>query len=286
MDTQNLQAFLSVAEKRSFSLAAEQLHLTQPAVSKRVAALEGRLGNKLFDRIGRRVGLTEAGTALLPHARSIIQHLQQAEQVVRDLSGDVGGRLLLGTSHHIGLHRLAPVLRRFNQSCPEVKLDLAFMDSEQAHEQVMQGRIELAVVTLALQQVPGLVAECIWPDPLDFVVARDHPLAGEQGVGLEQLSRLPVILPGMNTYTGQIVKSIFDRRQLSLNVAMSTNYLETIRVMASAGLGWTVLPRSMVDDSLLTLSVPVPTPQRELGYIYHRRRSLSNAARAFIEQLH
>ena len=286
METQNLQAFLSVAEKRSFSLAAEQLHLTQPAVSKRVAALESRLGNKLFDRIGRRVGLTEAGTALLPHARSIIQHLQQAEQVVRDLSGDIGGRLLLGTSHHIGLHRLAPVLRRFNQSCPEVKLDLAFMDSEQAHEQVMQGRIELAVVTLALQQIPGLVAESIWPDPLDFVVARDHPLAGEHGVSLETLSGLPVILPGMNTYTGQIVKSIFDRRQLSLNVAMSTNYLETIRVMASAGLGWTVLPRSMVDDSLLTLSVPVPTPQRELGYIYHRRRSLSNAARAFIEQLY
>lgn len=286
METQNLQAFLSVAEKRSFSLAAEQLHLTQPAVSKRVAALESRLGNKLFDRIGRRVGLTEAGTALLPHARSIIQHLQQAEQVVRDLSGDIGGRLLLGTSHHIGLHRLAPVLRRFNQSCPEVKLDLAFMDSEQAHEQVMQGRIELAVVTLALQQVPGLVAESIWPDPLDFMVARDHPLAGEHGVSLETLSGLPVILPGMNTYTGQIVKSIFDRRQLSLNVAMSTNYLETIRVMASAGLGWTVLPRSMVDDSLLTLSVPVPTPQRELGYIYHRRRSLSNAARAFIEQLY
>ena len=286
METQNLQAFLSVAEKRSFSLAAEQLHLTQPAVSKRVAALESRLGNKLFDRIGRRVGLTEAGTALLPHARSIIQHLQQAEQVVRDLSGDIGGRLLLGTSHHIGLHRLAPVLRRFNQSCPEVKLDLAFMDSEQAHEQVMQGGIELAVVTLALQQVPGLVAESIWPDPLDFMVARDHPLAGEHGVSLETLSGLPVILPGMNTYTGQIVKSIFDRRQLSLNVAMSTNYLETIRVMASAGLGWTVLPRSMVDDSLLTLSVPVPTPQRELGYIYHRRRSLSNAARAFIEQLY
>lgn len=286
METQNLQAFLSVAEKRSFSLAAEQLHLTQPAVSKRVAALESRLGNKLFDRIGRRVGLTEAGTALLPHARSIIQHLQQAEQVVRDLSGDIGGRLLLGTSHHIGLHRLAPVLRRFNQSCPEVKLDLAFMDSEQAHEQVMQGGIELAVVTLALQQVPGLVAESIWPDPLDFMVARDHSLAGEHGVSLETLSGLPVILPGMNTYTGQIVKSIFDRRQLSLNVAMSTNYLETIRVMASAGLGWTVLPRSMVDDSLLTLSVPVPTPQRELGYIYHRRRSLSNAARAFIEQLY
>ena len=91
MDTQNLQAFLLVAETGSFSQAAEKLHLTQPAVSKRVALLEEQLQAHLFDRIGRNIGLTEAGQALLPHAKRVQQELQLAAQSVRDLDGDVGG---------------------------------------------------------------------------------------------------------------------------------------------------------------------------------------------------
>ncbi len=149
METQNLRAFLMVAEQGSFSGAAEELHITQPAVSKRVATLETQLGTALFDRIGRQVSLTEAGRALLPHALAIWQSLGQAEQSIRDLSGVVAGRLRLGTSHHIGLHRLPPVLRRFSERYPQVKLDIDFMDSEEAYEEIMRGNVELAVVTLA-----------------------------------------------------------------------------------------------------------------------------------------
>jgi DNA-binding transcriptional LysR family regulator len=285
MEIQNLQAFIKVAEEGSFSLAAEKLHLTQPAVSKRVAGLESRLDKPLFDRIGRRISLTEAGQALLPHARNIIQNLDRAEQAIRDLTGDVAGRLLLGTSHHIGLHRLPPVLRRFNHNYSAVKLDVAFMDSEQAYDQVMQGKLELAVVTLAPESDASIVTTPVWTDPLEFMASTEHPLAQAERLSLMKLSEYPVILPGMNTYTGQIAKQIFDREGLNLNIAMSTNYLETIRMMASIGLGWTVLPRSMLDDNLKALSVPVSTPQRTLGLIYHRGRSLSNAAQAFISEL-
>jgi DNA-binding transcriptional LysR family regulator len=286
METQNLRAFLLVAESASFSAAAEQLHITQPAVSKRVATLEQQLGTSLFDRIGRRVSLTEAGAALLPHARSIWHNLGQAEQSIRDLSGVVGGRLRLGTSHHIGLHRLPPVLRRFSSRFSGVKLDIDFMDSEQAYEEIMRGTVELAVVTLAPETDTSMVAEAVWPDPLDFMAAEGHELCLRDQVSLEELSKHPVILPGLNTYTGQIAKRLFDRQGLSLEVAMSTNYLETIRMMASIGLGWTILPRSMLSAPLQSIDVPAETPQRVLGYVYHRGRSLSNAARAFIEELY
>lgn len=285
MDTQNLQAFLLVAESGSFSAAAEQLHLTQPAVSKRVAALELQLERTLFDRIGRTVSLTEAGVALLPHAKSIWHSLAHAEQSIRDLSGNVSGRLSLATSHHIGLHRLPPVLRNFNAAYPQVKLDIDFMDSEQAYEEVLHGRTELAVVTLAPEGDSSILATPIWRDPLDFMVSIEHPLADSGLLSLEELSRHPVILPGLNTYTGQIVKRLFDQRRLDLDVAMSTNYLETIRMMASIGLGWTVLPRSMGDAPLQALRVDVETPERQLGYIFHRGRSLSNAAQAFADEL-
>jgi DNA-binding transcriptional LysR family regulator len=150
----------------------------------------------------------------------------------------------------------------------------------------MQGAVELAVVTLAPETDSSMVANPVWADPLDFMLTSDHPLAGRKSVDLETLSQYPVILPGLNTYTGQIAKRMFDDAGLELNVAMSTNYLETIRMMASIGLGWTVLPRSMLAPPLRAVKVPALTPQRDLGYIYHRGRSLSNAARAFIEELY
>lgn len=283
MEIQNLDAFLLVAETGSFSLAAEKLHLTQPAVSKRVSLLEEQLQAELFDRIGRNVSLTEAGKALLPHARTVQQALQAARQSVRDLSGEVAGELRLATSHHIGLHRLPPVLSDFSQTYPGAHIDIDFMDSEQAYELILQGKAELAVVTLAPIQDSKLVTLPVWPDPLDFMVARHHPLASQRKLELATLSAHPAVLPGLNTYTGQIVARLFEQRGVGLRVSMATNYLETIRMMASVGLGWTVLPRSMADDSLVTLRPRGAGISRTLGIVYHRGRSLSRAARAFIE---
>jgi DNA-binding transcriptional LysR family regulator len=283
MDTQNLKAFLLVAETGSFSLAAEKLHLTQPAVSKRVALLEEQLGAGLFDRIGRNISLTEAGHALLPHARTIQQDLAAAEQSVRDLSGAVAGRLRLATSHHIGLHRLPPVLSAFSKAYTAVQIDIDFMDSEQAYELIMQGKAELAVVTLAPVREPSVVTLPVWRDPLDFMVGRNHSLADHPGLDLRALAEHPAILPGLNTYTGQIVARLFESHNLSLQVSMSTNYLETIRMMASVGLGWTVLPHSMLDDTLAIIRLSDTRIERTLGIVYHRGRSLSRAAQAFIE---
>ena len=285
MDTQNLRAFALVARSGSFSAAAEKLHLTQPAVSKRVAILEQQLGTGLFDRIGRHVGLTEAGRALLPHAELIEQQLYMAEQSVRDLSGAVGGALLKATSHHIGLHRLPPVLSQFSRAFSEVHIDIDFMDSEQAYDLIMQGKIELAVVTLAPTNQESFVTLPVWHDPLEVMVAPDHSLAGAGASSLRQLSLSPAVLPGLNTYTGQIVKQLFDNHHLTLNVSLATNYLETIRMMASVGLGWTMLPRSLRTDSLIALEIPGGAVERILGVVYHPGRSLSRAAQAFVEVL-
>jgi DNA-binding transcriptional LysR family regulator len=285
MDTQNLKAFLLVAETGSFSLAAQKLHLTQPAVSKRIAQLEEQLNASLFDRIGRSISTTEAGQALLPHARAVQLELQAAEQSVRDLAGEVRGRLRLATSHHIGLHRLPPVLSFFSKAFPAVQLDIDFMDSEQAYELTLRGEVELAVVTLAPAPVANIVTRQIWPDPLDFMVQAGHDLAERKTLDLKELSKHPAILPGLNTYTGQIVKNLFERRNLPMQIAIATNYLETIRMMASVGLGWTVLPRSMRDASLATLPIRDARIERTLGAVHHESRSLSRAARAFIDAL-
>ena len=285
MDTQNLQAFLLVAETGSFSLAAEHLHLTQPAVSKRVALLEERLQRSLFDRIGRNISLTEAGEALLPHAKRIAQELLFAVQSVRDLEGEVGGTLRLATSHHIGLHRLPPILSYYSKAFPQVHIDIDFMDSEQAYDLIAQGKAELAIVTLSPVDEGSMITRPIWRDPLDFMVQREHILADGGQLTLADLSAHPAILPGLNTYTGQIIKRLFDQQGMQLQVSMATNYLETIRMMASVGLGWTILPRSMADHSLEKLDVDNAHIERTLGCVYHRGRSLSRAATAFMDAL-
>jgi DNA-binding transcriptional LysR family regulator len=288
MDSESLKSFIIIAETGSFSLAAERLHVTQPAVSKRIAQLEEQLDSKLFDRIGRSISLTESGQKLLPRAQRIIREIEDSKREIRDLSGNVSGNLSLGISHHIGLHRLPPVLKQFSQQHPEVRLDISFKDSEIALDDIAHGRLELAVVTLppdSYAMPSNLHAEQIWPDPLVFVIASDHPLHKKGTIKLEQLAQLPAIMPGDTTYTGRLVKEAFTSRQLSLEVAMATNYLETIKMMVSIGLGWSVLPKTMLDSSLVTLQVSNTQLIRELGCIYHTGRSLSNAARAFIALL-
>ena len=211
--------------------------------------------------------------------------LQAAQQSVRDLAGEVRGRLRLATSHHIGLHRLPPLLSFFSKAFPAVQLDIDFMDSEQAYELTLQGEMELAVVTLAPSSIVNIVTRPIWLDPLDFMVQEGTQLTRKKALGLKELSQHPAILPGLNTYTGQIVKSLFEQRSLPIQIAITTNYLETIRMMASVGLGWTVLPRSMRDPSLATLPIRDARIERTLGAIHHEGRSLSRAAQAFIEAL-
>lgn len=285
METNSLQAFVAVAETGSFSRAAERLFLTQSAMSKRILILEQQLNNRLFDRIGRTVSLTEAGRELLPRANRILLELSDARRSLSNLSGEVCGTLSVAASHHISLHRLPPVLRHYISEFPEVNLDLRFDESEIAYDNVLKGDLEIALITLSLRPDPNIHSQTIWRDKLNYVVAIDHPLAALQQVTLEQLTCYPAILSGSATFTRQLAEQQFSQLALEPDIAMSTNYLDTIRMMVEIGLGWSLLPETMTENSLSVLKVDAPPVTRELGYITHKERTLSNAARHFIQLL-
>lgn len=285
MDLASLNAFIAIAETGSFSLAGERLHLTQPAISKRIAGLEQQLDVRLFDRLGREVNLTEAGRALLPRAYQILGVLDDTRRALSNLNGEVTGRLTLATSHHIGLHRLPPLLRAFTRAHPQVALDIQFLDSEVAYEEVLHGRAELAVITLAPETREPVRAVGVWDDPLDFVAAPEHPLARNGAVTLADVARHPAVFPGDNTFTHHIVRRLFEAEGLTPNIGMSTNYLETIKMMVSIGLAWSVLPRTMLDEQVARLPLAGIQLRRRLGYILHSERTLSNAAKAFMALL-
>lgn len=285
MDIATLQAFITVADTRSFSEAALRLHLTQPAISKRIALLESNLNCQLFDRIGRQITLTEAGQALLPRAQRILFEMEDMRRELSNLSGEVSGTLKIGTSHHIGLHRLPPVLKSFSKQHPEVKLDIQFIDSEMAFDLIMQGELELGIVTLPPEPHPTLRTRTVWTDPLAFMVSVEHVLASQSQVALQDLANHPAILPSMATFTRRIVEKLFHEQALKIELAISTNYLETIKMMSSIGLGWTVLPETMLDEEMHRLPIPDVNLNRALGVVFHPGHSLSNAAKAILNLL-
>ena len=283
MHLDELDSFIHVARLGSFSAAAEQLHISQPAMSKRIQSLESRLGVTLFDRLGKRVRLTPAGELLVGKANAMLDLSKDMERDVGNLAQSVSGRLSMATSHHIGLHRLAPVLQAFTKAYPDVELDIQFEDSEVAYNLVRSGTIELAVVTLnpAVDEAqPELATQTIWQDPLCFVNATPLPSV----TSLDQLAALPCILPGPNTFTGRIVTQRFATEGLSLQPALSTNYLETISMLVSVGVGWSVLPKTMA-AGLNQLRPDCAPITRTLGSVIHAKRTLSNSAKAFLAVL-
>lgn len=285
METQALLAFVTIAESRSFSRAAETLHLSQPAVSKRIAALESQLDARLFDRVGRRIELTDAGRALLPYARRVLQDVEDGRRALSRLSDQISGRLSIGTSHHIGLHRLPPVLRAFTQRYPDVDLDIQFMDSEDACEAVVHGALELGIVTLPLVPLPNLETQRVWPDRLRVVVAAGHPLASRRPLQPGDLAAHAAVLPDARTYTYRIVRSALQAHGVEPRIRLATNYLETLKMLVGIGLGWSVLPETMVDTDVIALPLPTLEMHRDLGTVWHPRRSRSAAAEALLALL-
>jgi DNA-binding transcriptional LysR family regulator len=276
MQINQISAFLAVAEHESFSLAAEQLHITQPAVSKRIRQLENSIRVDLFDRIGKRSILTPSGQAFKPHAERILQELKSYRSSLSRQQGTPSGSLSFATSHHIGLHRLPLVLRSFK---------IRFMDSEDACIAIANNELELAIVTLPEIADEKLVCEPVWIDELVVVMAADHELAGKERIDPAGLTGYAAILPSEGTFTRRIINNLFADGRDRLEIILETNYLETIKVMVSANLGWSILPRSMVDSSLTFHRLRGLDVRRPLGIVTRKNRTLSLSSSAMIELL-
>jgi DNA-binding transcriptional LysR family regulator len=290
MQLSQITTFLTIAELRSFSLAAEQLHITQPAVSKRIRQLEQSMKTSLFDRIGKRSILTPNGRAFLPHAERILHEVNSYRSSLEGQNDKPSGTLSLATSHHIGLHRLPQILRDFKIKYPQVDLDLHFMDSEDACVAVANNELELAIVTLPENTDPRLSLEAIWIDALQIVLAPDHPLANDEHIDKLKLLDYPAILPSMGTFTRRIINNYFSSSKDQLKIALETNYLETIKVMVSANLGWSMLPASMLDKTVVgkplnSSGINGLEIQRVLGIVTRQNRTLSLSSEAFISML-
>ncbi|OAV14030.1 LysR family transcriptional regulator [Moraxella catarrhalis] len=286
MNTTNLATFVAVMQTGSISGAAEKLYITQPAVSKRIKNLEDEFGTVLFDTVGRSIIPTAAAYDLLPFVRRWLDDYEACKASLQHAKEVASGRLVIGTSHHIGLHHLAPVLKRFIQTYPAVQLEVRFVDSEEAHKAVLEGEISLAFLTLPPTFDRRLNYHTLWSDPLYFVTGTLSPLAQKSKVSLLQLAHHPAILPAANTFTSQITLAEFAKHNLHPYATMSTNPLESIRMLVSVGLGWSVLPETLINQDLIKIDMAENIElQRHLGLVTNPNLTRSASMQALLSML-
>lgn len=286
MNTTNLSTFVAVMQTGSISGAAEKLYITQPAVSKRIKNLEDEFGTVLFDTVGRSIIPTPAAHDLLPFVRRWLDDYEACKAGLQHAKETASGRLVIGTSHHIGLHHLAPVLKQFIQTYPAVSLEVRFVDSEEAHKAVLEGEIALAFLTLPPTFDRRLNYHTLWSDPLYFVTGTLSPLAQKSNVSLLQLAHHPAILPAANTFTSQITLAEFAKHNLRPYATMSTNPLESIRMLVSVGLGWSVLPETLINQDLIKIDMAENIElQRHLGVVTNPNLTRSASMQALLDML-
>lgn len=290
IDLNQLQTFVSIAHYGSITDAAKYLHITQPAATKRLQQLESQLGKRLFDRVQKRLLLTQEGTLLLTKAQEILDRAQDMQRYASTLDKQIAGSLSIATSHHVGLRRLPSALKAFRRSFPDVELDVSFVASEVAIDYLLQGKIELAFITLPTNTLNHIDTKLLWHDPLHIVASNDNPLArlseSQRKINIKTLLSHPAVLPDQNTHTYQLVAAAITDQlnadQLSesnIQIAMTNNAMETIKLLTSCGFGWSALPATMLDDTLTRIAINLPIT-RQLGIAWHSNRTLSNAARA------
>ncbi len=289
MDFYQLSYFKKVAEAKSISRAAEELLITQPAVSKQMKALEDELGERLFDRIGKKVFLTKAGEVLYARAEKILGSVDDAKKAVKALSEECSGELVIGTSDHISLHRLPSVLKAYITAFPKVDLKLRCHRSETVLELVSQNMVDLGVITLP-KASGGLITRTIWEDPMSLVSPKGHPLGAVRSIKLRDIAAYGMILPEKGTTTRDRIESVFSRKGLSPNVSMEVAYIETIKGLVKAGLGVSILPDKAVEQdveagALVRTAIQDARFSRNLGAVYLRDKFLSRPAREFLKLL-
>lgn len=283
IDHQQILAFLSVAETGSFSAAAQQLHLTQPAVSKRIALLESQVGAPLFERMARQVALTEFGAAFLPAARQVRLAMDDLAAVAVDSSRPLSGRLAIALSHYVGLHLLPTMLATFSRRYPDVLLDLRFMDSEAAIMAVAQGTVRLAYGTLSHCAPDSVKTVTLWQEKLVPLVALRH--AEQRTPTLYDLARrLPVIAPAANTSTRQAIDIWMNAQKITPLAVIEVNQLDSIALLVGTGIGWSVLPETLQNPTLARVTEnKLAPPKRQLGLITQKNRPTHRLAQAFMD---
>lgn len=286
MELYPLQVLLTVAAEKSFSRAAEKLLRTQPAISLALQKLESEIGDKLIDRAGKELALTDAGQIVADYARRIENLMAEMNNSLAELRDRSAGRLIVGANESTTLYLLQHI-ERYRVLYPKVKVQVRRSLSSKIPAELLDGNLELGVISYDPRDA-RLHAKVIYTDSLAFVVSPKHRLAQRKAVHMSELGDETFIAHNVLSPYREVVLREFERHKVPLRMEVEMPTIETIRKMVQDGQGVAFLPRMTVEQELaanLLCEVKVRElhVDRKIRLVYPARRVLSHAARAFLE---
>lgn len=289
MEILQLETFLAVASYGGFHRAAAALHVSQPAVSARIGALEQSLGTRLFDRGPSGFSLSPAGKALRPHAEKLLQQVAVARQAVHELRPAFGGALPIAASLSICTYLLPEVLKSYQSKNPQVVVSVRSGNSAQVLKMVLEGEVEFGLAR-SLHH-PEVETISLRDDPLMLVGHPRHRAMGNRKVSLEQVEGFPIISYDRGSSDWTLMNGLFRRAGLLPNIVLEVETIEACKRMVLRKLGLAFLPQIAVHDEvrrkkLLTLEITdTESLGRSLDVIVPRRHPLSPNGRSLLEEL-
>jgi len=289
MNLDQLRILQAVAQSRSFTRAAEIVHLTQPGISKHVKQMEEYFGVPLFDRSGRKATLTEAGAVLYAATQEIMSTMDGAERRIDDLKGLRGGKLRLGSSFPIGVYVLPPLLAAFRKQHPAVEITLEIRLSEAVETKLLANEFDLGLVSHDTRD-SRLVARPFMRDELVVIVPLEHAWASKRLIRLKALATETFIVAAQGAGTRAVVEERLAEQGITLPRIMEFGNREGVKHAVEAGLGVSVQARTVVEREIAAGSlhaVRLSGVDKSIRFFYVSRRNshLTYAAKALIALL-
>lgn len=286
LTVQQLRCFVAVADEQQFTAAADSLHVAQPSISSQIHRLERILGATLFHRDQRPVALTDAGRALLPFARRVLEGLDDVLTAVTEVDEILRGQLTIGVTPSLGSTLLPYALTEFHRRHPGISLRVVERDSEEIATRLESGELDLAIAIMPLHAA-SLESAMLAVERLVVVVSHSHPLASRAKVNLADLDDVPLIMFAEGYDIRAATLAAFSRAGVIPTIALEGAEMGTFHAFVAAGMGAAIVPSLMASThpNLHVLHLQSPVLERTIGLVQARNRVLSRAASTFANEL-
>jgi len=286
LNLRQLHVFASVVKHMSVSLAAEELFITQPAVSQQIRGLEEQLGLKLFERTPNGLLLTEGGEAIHPHVLAILASQARIDNVVAEQRGATRGHLAVGANTTGGMYVVSPMLRAFRDAHPEAEIVLQVHSTDRICERILQNLLDVAVVTGPVE-VGSVVAADLCEDELYLIVSPSHPFAARATVSRQDVAAEPFVVPEPGSRTRRLIQRAIESHGLKLQIAMQLPGTEEVKKAVEANLGVAMVSKHAVTrelelGALHRVTIHDLEIHRPIQSLHRRGRRLSPIARLFL----
>ena len=286
MELRQLDYFIATCEELHFTRASVKLGITQPSLSHQIKALEDELGVPLFDRIGKKIAITEAGLILYKKSKSAFGHLASAKEQIQELQQIERGTIAIGALPGDLNQLVSSLLLDFHRDFPNVRIKI--FGAEDIVNRVLRNELDLAITILPIED-ERIHMIPLYQERFYFVATAEHPFAGRAAIDFEEIMDVPIIMFPETHGCRQMVDSTCSKAGHALVPLIETSTTDSLFGFVRAGGGGTVLSKTLIDlydyDDLVHIPIQNPTLCREVGIVYHRDKYMGKASRGFIDML-